>query len=416
MLQQESRPAPPSAPLPAAEPRVLVRRVTPEGVATVVGAAASAVALVWILYERVLPFTGALGFWVCWYAAFLALYAAMAALQWDKREVGHRVTTVAFVTGGALTLVIVLGQVLYTLLRGFAAVRHLSFFSQSMAFAGPDSLLTIGGVLHAMIGTLEQIGLATLFSVPLGVAAALFLAEVGGALARPVRIIVEAMTALPDIIAGLFIYALFILTLGLHKSGLAASLALTVTMLPIITRASEVVLRLVPGTLREAAYALGSSQRRVVWNVVLPTARSGLTTAVVLGMARGIGETAPVLIVSGVTKEINANPLQGLQVNLPLFIFNYAHIEAVNNNYIARGFGAGFVLVLVVLVLFALARWLGGKAPGELARRTLACAGLVSMAAGLLMLAGAPRSAAATQALAHSAHCSSVTVPGPKMY
>jgi phosphate transport system permease protein len=238
-----------------------------------------------------------------------------------------------------------------------------------MAFAGPDTPLSIGGVLHAMIGTAEQIALATLFSVPLGVAGALFLAEVGGALARPVRIIVEAMTALPDVIAGLFIYALFILTLGFQKSGLAASLALTVTMLPIITRASEVVLRLVPGTLREAAYALGSSQRRVVWNVVLPTARSGLTTAVVLGMARGIGETAPVLIVSGFTKEINANPLQGPQVSLPLYIWNYAHLVAVNPTEVARGFGAGFVLVLVVLALFAVARWLGGKAPGELSRR-----------------------------------------------
>src|SRR5499427_2863179 len=216
MLQQESRPAAPAAPLPAAEPRVLLRRVTPEGAATLAGAAAGALGLVWVLYERVLLFSGVLGFWLCWYAVFLALYAAMAALQWDTREVLHRVTTVAFVTGGVLTLVIVLGQVLYTLLRGSAAVRHLSFFVQSAAFAGPDTALTTGGVLHAMIGTAEQIALATLFSVPLAVAAALFLAEVGGALARPVRIIVEAMTALPDVIAGLFIYALFILTLGFH--------------------------------------------------------------------------------------------------------------------------------------------------------------------------------------------------------
>ena len=369
MLQQESRPAALSAPLPVAESRVVLRRVTPEGVATVVGAAAGALGLVWVLYERVLPFSGVLGFWLCWYAVFLALYAAIAALQWDRREVGNRVSTVALVAGGAVALLIVLSEVLYTLLRGSAAVRHLSFFTQPMSFAGPDTALTTGGVLHAMIGTAEQIALAMLFSVPLGVAGALFLAEVGGLLARPVRIIVEAMTALPDVIAGLFIYALFILTLGFHKSGLAASLALTVTMLPIITRASEVVLRLVPGTLREAAYALGSSQRRVVLDVVLPTARSGLTTAVVLGMARGIGETAPVLIVSGVTKEINANPLQGPQLNLPLAIWDYAHVEAVNSNYVARGFGAGFVLVLVVLALFALARWLGGKAPGELTRR-----------------------------------------------
>src|SRR5690349_20804665 len=176
MLQQESRPAAPSAPLPPAESRVVLRRVTPEGAATVAGAAAGALGLVWVLYERVLPFSGVLGFWLCWYAVFLALYAAMAALQWDTREVGHRVTTVAFVTGGALTLVIVLGQVIYTLLRGSAAVRHVSFFVQSMAFAGPDSPLDIGGVLHAMIGTAEQIALATPVSVPPAVAAALFLA------------------------------------------------------------------------------------------------------------------------------------------------------------------------------------------------------------------------------------------------
>jgi phosphate transport system permease protein len=240
-----------------------------------------------------------------------------------------------------------------------------------MSVAGPTSALSVGGALNAILGTLEQIGLATLLSVPLAVAAAVFLTEVGGLLARPVRIIVEAMTALPDVIAGLFIYALFLITLGFHKSGLAAALALSVTMLPIVARASEVVLRLVPGTLREASYALGSSQWRTVWNVVLPTARSGLATAVVLGMARGIGETAPVLVVSGVTSEVNLNPLQGPQMSLPLYIWNYVHVvgSSVSPNYIVRGFGAAFALVLVVLLLFGIARWVGGRAPGELSRR-----------------------------------------------
>jgi phosphate transport system permease protein len=194
---------------------------------------------------------------------------------------------------------------------------------------------------------------------------------VGGPLARPVRIIVEAMTALPDIIAGLFIYALFLLTLGFQKSGLAAALALFVTMMPIIARACEVVLRLVPGTLREASYALGSSQWRTVLNVVLPTARSGIATAVVLGMARGIGETAPVLVVSGVTSQVNLNALQGPQISLPLYIWTYIHVvgSSVSPNYIARGFGAAFALVVVVLLLFWLARTLGGSAPGQLSKR-----------------------------------------------
>jgi len=370
MLTQESQPRVPADAGPqGAGQKVRISRFTPAGLMTVAGAAAGALGLVWVLYERVLPLSGVLGFWISWYVVFLLFYVAMARMQWDWREVSHRLATVAFVTGGTLAIVIVLGQVVFTLLRGSGVVIHGNFYTQSMAFAGPLSPLTSGGVLHAMVGTVEQIAIATIFSVPLAVATGLFLAEVGGAVARPVRVIVEAMTALPDIIAGLFVYALFILTLGLQKSGLAASVALSVTMIPIIARASEVVLRLVPGTLREAAYALGASQWRTVWNVVLPTARSGLATAVVLGMARGIGETAPVLVVTGVTKEMNFDPLQGPQMSLPLFIYNYAHTEAGKEAYIARGFGAGFALVLVVLLLFAIARRIGGSAPGQLSRR-----------------------------------------------
>jgi phosphate transport system permease protein len=349
--------------------RVQLRRVSAEGTATVWGAAVSALALVWVLYERVLPFSGILGFWLCWYLVFLALYAAVAALQWDRLEAANRLTTVAFGTGGALAVAIVVATASYSLVKGWGAVRHLSFLTTSMTFSGPLQPISDGGVLHAMIGSLEQLGLGALFSVPLGITAALYLAEVGGPLAKPVRTIVEAMTALPDLIAGLFIYSLFILSLGFSQSGLMAALAISVTMMPIITRASEVVIRLVPGTLREASYALGSSQWRTVWNVVLPTARSGLATAVVLAMARGIGETAPVLFTAGFTKSTNLNPFSGPQINLPLFTWNYVHIEGEIAADFARGFGAAFVLVMVVLVLFTIARMIGGSAPGELSKR-----------------------------------------------
>jgi len=359
----------PAPAAPPAETKVRIPKVTPTGAATVAGAAMGALGLVWVLYERVLPFSGVLGFWLSWYVVFLLLYASMARMQWDTRDVSHRVALVAVTTGGALAVIIVIGQVLFVVARGIRAAWHLNFWTQSMAFAGPLQPLSAGGVLHAIVGTLEQIGLGTLFSVPLGLLAAMFLAEVGGRMARPIRTIVEAMTALPDVIAGLFVYALFILTLGMQKSGLAAALALAVTMMPIVARASEVVIRLVPGTLREASYALGSSQWRTVLNVVLPTARAGLATAVVLAMARGIGETAPVLVVSGVTKEMNFNPLHGPQMSLPLFIWEYAHIEAVNQTIVTRAFGAGVALVLIVLLLFALARRLGGSAPGQLSRR-----------------------------------------------
>jgi len=351
------------------EARMRITAITPAGAATVGGAALAALGLTWVLFERVLPFSGVLGFWLSWYVIFLLFYGLMAALQWDRLEATSRVSAVAFGTAGALALAIVVAVVAYTLAKGWTAVTHLSFLTESMAKSGPLLPLSVGGCLGAMVGTLEQIGLATAFSVPLGVAAALFLAEVGGPLARPVRTIVEAMTALPDLVAGLFIYVLFIISLGFFKSGLMAALALSVTMMPIICRASEVVIRLVPGTLREASYALGGSQWRTVWNVILPTARSGLATATVLAMARGIGETAAVLFTAGFTKTLNVNPLSGPQINLPLFVWNYVHQEGDIPADFARGFGGAFVLVVLVLGLFTAARLLGGGTPGELTRR-----------------------------------------------
>jgi phosphate transport system permease protein len=358
----------PAAAAQAPQDRVVIRRATGEGAATISGAAVGALGLDWLLYERVLPFTGVVGFWLCWYVMFGLLYLAMARMQWNGLEARNRLAAVALGTGGVVSFVIVAEQVGYTLLRGSSAVGHVNFWTSSLAFAGPDSPMTVGGVLHAIIGSLEQLALATAFAVPLGVATALYLAEVGGKLARIVRTIVEAMTALPDLVAGLFVYALLILTLGISKSGFCAAIAIGITIMPIVARASEVVLRIVPGTLREGAYALGASQWRTVVGVVLPTARAGLATAVVLAMARGIGETAPVLLVSGYTKELALNPFSGPQASLPLFIFNAVHVFATPS-YDERGFGAGFVLVVVVLVLFTLARWLGGRTPGELSRR-----------------------------------------------
>ena len=352
------------------EPRVPTRTGTGAARATFLAAAVAAFGLTWVIYERVLPFSGVLGFWLSWYLTFLVIYALMARLQWDLLEARDRLASVAFGTGGLLALLIVALQVGYTLLRGSDAVGHPNFWTQPMSYAGPDSPMKIGGVLHAIVGSLEILGAATVVSVPLGVTTAIFLSEIGGRLARVVRTIIVAMTALPDLIAGLFIYTFLILTLGFQKSGFCAAMAIAVTMLPIVARASEIVLRLVPGALKEGAYALGSSQWRTVRTVVLPTARSGLATAVVLAMARGFGETAPVLLVSGYTKELNFNLFNGPMTSLPLFIYNSVHILATPD-YVKRGFGAGFVLVVVVLVLFAIARRLGGNAPGELTKRQI---------------------------------------------
>jgi phosphate transport system permease protein len=352
---------------PASDRPLRLRQVTAEDTLTLGGSAIAALALDWVLYERVLPFSGVLGFWLFWYLLFMVCYAAIGSLQWNGLAVRDRVVAVGLTTAGLLATALVIDQVGYTLVRGATAVKHSSFFTQSMVDTGPLSPLSSGGVAHALVGTLEQLTMSTLLAVPLGIAAAVYLAEVGGRAARPVRTLVDAMTALPDIIAGLFILAFLVLTVGLPKSGFAAALALAVTMLPIVTRASETVLRIVPGTLREASYALGGSQWRTVLFVVLPTARSGLATAVVLAMARGIGETAPVLLVAGYARNVNWDPFNGWQTSLPLYIYN--EILSPEPNDHVRAFGGGFALVILVLILFTIARWLGGGAPGELSRR-----------------------------------------------
>ena len=352
---------------PPGELRVRLHRVTPEGTATLLGSMAGAVALTWVLYERVLPTSGALGFWLCCYAVFLGLYATSCVNQWGTRAAVDRVVAVAVGSACLGVLALLIDLIGYTAYRGIDALAHLNFFTDTMSDAGPLSSLQVGGAVHAMIGSLEQLALATAFSVPLGILAAVFMSEMGGPLARLVRIFVDAMTALPSIVAGLFILSLWIVTFRLGQSGFAAALAIAVMMMPIVTRASDLVLQLVPSTLREAAYAMGASQWRVVWSVVLPTARSGLTTAVVLAMARGIGETSPVLLTAGFTKDLNTNPFSGQQANLPVYIWTYVHYPQAT--YISRGFGAGLTLMIVVLVLFVTARLLGGKPPGEISRR-----------------------------------------------
>ena len=349
------------------ERRIRLGGVDEGTVLTVVGAAVGSLALTWLLYERVLPFSGGFGFAVFWYLAFLATAWGIARLQWDARTVRERMVQILVGGAGLLVVALILDQIGYVAFRGEHAASHVNFFTQDMERTATLSPITSGGALNAVVGSLEQLGLATLFAVPLGIAAAVFMSEIGGRLARPVRTVVEAMTALPSIVAGLFVLGVVILTLGLQKSGFAASLALTVMMMPIVTRAAEVVIRLVPGTLREASYALGGSQWRTVLNVVLPTARPGLVTAVVLGMARGVGETSPVLLTSGFTSGMNANPFSDHQVSLPLYIWNYVRYPAPD--MVARGFAAALTLMVLVLVLFATARIVGGRRPGELSRR-----------------------------------------------
>ncbi len=331
------------------------------------GAAAAALTTSGVLWTQLAPFTGIIGYVVVSWCLFVLIYALLVAFDNNQPTVRDRVSAVvvqslAFVVLAALAFIVV-----YTFFRGWKALVHVNFYSQDLSSTTPVDPLTKGGVLHAIVGTLIEVGIAMGIAVPLGLLAAVFLNEVPGRLNVLVRTVVDAMTAFPDVLAGLFIYATLILIFGLQLSGLAAGCALAVTVLSIVCRAAYVVLRLVPGGLKEASYALGSGQFRTVWHVTLPTARSGLATAVILGAARAIGETAPVLLTAGFTAYLNFNPVQGPMASLPLEAY-----ELVSNpepNYIARGFGSACVLLVLVLVLFAITRVIGGRGAGQLSDR-----------------------------------------------
>lgn len=333
----------------------------------IIGAGVAALSLAVIATTRVIPSASLVAFVVIAYLLFLALYGVLVALEDDGRAVRDRLASVIVHSLAALAMLALVFIVVFTFWRGREALGHFNFFTNDMQKAGPLDPLSVGGIMHAVAGTLIEIAIALMITIPLGLTCAVFLNETKGALVRFVRTVAEAMTALPSIVAGLFILASVILTLGLARSGLAAGLAISVMMLPIVIRASDVVLRLVPGSLKEASYAMGAPHWRTVWHVILPTARSGLTTAVLLATARGIGETSPVLITAGFGSSLNLNPLHGPMVSLPLATFVFS--GSPEKTMIARGFGAAATLLALVLVLFAMARVFGGRQAGELSPR-----------------------------------------------
>jgi phosphate transport system permease protein len=359
---------PARAPLPAEAPVLRsVRGLRREDALAMAGAAVSAVCSGLLLFGRLAPFTGPLAFVVVTYLLFLVTYGFLVALDSPRPIVVDKLMGVVLASTALVALAALVSVVTFILWRGRDALTKLNLYAEDMSEAGPLDPLAVGGISHAITGTLIVIAIALVLTVPVGLACAVFLNETRSRAGRLVRTVVDAMTALPSILAGLFVFATWILILGQERSGVAASIAVSIMMLPIIIRSSDVVLRLVPGNLREAAAALGAPEWRTVWHVVLPTARSGLATSVILGVARGVGETAPVLLTSGVTSTMNVNPTKGPMMSLPLATFDF--VRSPQPTLVARGFATAAVLMLVVLVLFALARVLGGHAAGHVSRR-----------------------------------------------
>jgi phosphate transport system permease protein len=267
-----------------------------------------------------------------------------------RRAVDRLATNLALL---ALALALIpLGFVIgYVIKLGHTAFSW-SFLTED-ASAGP--LSPGGGVGHAIVGTLEQVFLASLFAVPVGLLVAIYITEYGGSrLATSVRFLIDVMTGLPSIVAGLFVLAFWLIALGKGFSGFAGAMALAIIELPIVVRTSEEMIRLVPGALREASYALGIAKWRTILRVVLPVASSGITTGIMLAVARVIGETAPVLLVVDNNNFFNWNPFRGPQASLPVYIFQNAESSSTFN--VQRAWAAALTLILVVMILYVGAR------------------------------------------------------------
>lgn len=295
---------------------------------------------------------------------FLIGLSVTARIVENARSARNRVAT-ALIYSAFVLAALPLYSVVKTLIVNGHSRLDMQFFTHSnrdiTAFdAG-------GGAYHAIIGTLQQAGIAALITVPLGIAGAIYIVEYGrGRLANTIRFFVDVMTGIPSIVAGLFILSFWVLVVSPffnggrpEFSGFAAALALSVLMLPTITRSTEEMLRLVPAPLREGAYALGIPKWKTIVKIVLPTALAGIVTGIMLAIARAAGETAPVLLVAGATDSINTNPFTGNQESLATYI--YAQAGLASPHGAPRAWAAALTLVALVLALTIIAKLLARR-------------------------------------------------------
>jgi phosphate transport system permease protein len=341
-----------------------------EALLGVVGGLAAALTL-----RTLLNWQGFMSTTLWWYLIAMALSWALYRDRLGKIVAADRIITVFIWSVGAAACALLAWLVGFVTVKGIG-ILDWNFFTKDLAKASvidaPGQPSPPGGMFHAIVGTVLQVGIATLLSVPVALLTAVYLHEIKGRMAPVIRFIVNALSGLPSVVAGLLIFVLWV-NRGAASgeaagpSGLAASVALAILMLPTVTRTSEEILRTIPDSLREASLALGSPQWRTVARMVVPTARAGLLTAVILGIARAIGETAPVLLTAGGSTETNYNPLDGPQASLPLTVWNL--VRQPNELQIQRAWGAALVLLLTVLVLFVSARLISARADRRLGGR-----------------------------------------------
>jgi phosphate transport system permease protein len=266
-----------------------------------------------------------------------------------SRKVRDAIATVLVHLAFALALVPLVWILGAVLAQGFATAAKVTWWTKSQRNITPDVLG--GGAYHAIIGTLEQALVCALIAVPIALFTAIYLVEYGrGRLARVVSFMVDLLTGIPSMVAALFVYALWVTTFGLQRVGFAVSLALVLLMIPVVVRSTEEMLKLVPNELREASYALGVPRWKTILKIVVPTALGGIVTGVMLGLARVMGETAPLLILGPYAQAINPNLFSGNQAALPTMIKD-AFDNGPDGPNVARMWAAALTLIVLLLLL-----------------------------------------------------------------
>lgn len=289
----------------------------------------------------------------------LVVTTSISAAVEGRRQATDRFVT-NLVTGAFLLAMVPLISVAITVVGNGVARLDPEFFNSSMRNVTGEG----GGALHAMVGTLMITLAATVISVPLGLMTSIYLVEYGrGRLAKTITFLVDVMTGIPSIVAGLFAYAAFALFLGPGvRMGIIGAVALSVLMIPVVVRSSEEMLRLVPNELREASYALGVSKWLTIMKVVLPTSIAGITTGIMLSISRVIGETAPLLITAGFTASMNYNLFNDRMQSLPVFVYTqFANQGNPAWAFLERAWAAALVLILIVMALNLVARFVAKK-------------------------------------------------------
>ena len=269
-----------------------------------------------------------------------------------SRRIKNKIAATFFLVSFGIALVPLIWVLWVVVERGGYAITRPGWWSHSLRGVLPEQFS--GGVYHALYGTVVQAAVAAIIAVPLGFMTAVYLAEYrSGRLAKFTTFMVDVLAGLPSIVAALFIFSLWIATMGFEQSAFAVSLALVLLMLPVVVRSSEEMLRLVPQDLREASYALGIPKWKTIMRIVVPVAMPGIITGVLLSIARVMGETAPVLVLVGYSRSINFDIFNGNMASLPLLI--YSELNNPEHAGFLRVWGAALTLIIVVAVVYLVA-------------------------------------------------------------